>query len=264
MKRYLYIILMALFISCNNYLPGFDFENFKGTKAYKLAKAVENQDVKKIEEIVKGDNNLIDFLDPKFGHSLLMLSVANGLDKSASKLLALGANPNKKSSPTETNSEVTTAVFIACNKIYKRNCKTHILEILIKNGGDINDKIDVRYVNAKYVTKETPLMIATNSNCINLVKKVVELGADINDYNYLNGKGPLSNCIIHDNIDILEYLVIERNAEIPSYVFIRPAHNNTPREELTLIEFLNEQTYSKNSKNEKYKTSIINYIKNKK
>jgi ankyrin repeat protein len=261
MRNIIYFILIFLFVSCDGYLPGFNFESFKGTEAYELAIAVKNENVKKIEKIVKDNNNLINYLDPKFGHSLLMLSVANDLEKSVNKLLELGANPNKKSKPAfGINSEVTTAVFIACNKIYKKNCKTDILEILIKKGGRINDKIDVIYLNAKYITRETPLMIATKSNCIELVKKVIELGADINDYNYINGKGPLSNCIIYDNLDILEYLVIERKAKIPNYIFVRPAHNNTPRQEITLIEFLNEQKYPENSKNEDSKKKIINYI----
>lgn len=262
MRKYIYLLILILGTNCKNYLPGFDFDSFKETEANELAIAVKNQNLNLIEKIVKNNNNLIDFLDPKFGHSLLMLAVANDLEKSVNKLLELGADPNKKSKPiSNINSEITTPVFIACNKMYKGNCKTNILEILIKNGGNINDKIDVKYLNAKYITKETPLMIATMSNCIDLVKNVVELGANIDDYNYVNGKGPLSNCIIHDNLNILKYLVIEKKARIPSYVFVRPAHNNSSREEITLIEFLEEQKYSENSKNEKYKKEIIKYLK---
>ncbi len=264
MRKFIYIILVFLFISCDEYLPGFDFDNFKDTKAYELAIAVENEDIKKIEEIIKDNESLIDFLEPKFGHSLLMLSVANNLDKSVEKLLELGANPNKKSEPTSgVNSEVTTAIFIASDKVYKRNCRTDILELLVKYGGIIDDKIDVKYLNSNYITKETPLMIATKSDCIDLVKKIVELGADINDYSYVNGKGPLSNCIIHDNLNILEYLVIQQKAKIPNYIFVRQAHNNSPKQELTLIEFLNEQEYSTSSDNYKYKKRIINYLEEK-
>ncbi len=265
MKKFIILPLIFLLLnSCNPTLPGFDFKLFENTKASELAMAVKNENIKQIEQIVKGDNTLIDYLDPKFGHSLLMLSVANDLEMSAKKLLELGSNPNMRSKPSpEVSSDIITAVFIACNKIYKGNCHTDILELLIENGGKIDDQINVRYRNAKYTSNETPLMEATKSDCINLVKKVVELGADINDYNYKNGKGPLSNCIVHDNLKILEYLVIEKKAKIPPYVFVRPAHNNTKRQELSLVEFLNEQKYSENSKNGKSKKKIIDYLNNK-
>jgi ankyrin repeat protein len=263
MRKYIYIILATCLISCNNYLPGFDFENFKGTKAYELAIAVEKENTKKIEAIIEGNKNLIDYTEPKFGHTLLMLSVANNLQKSVKKLLELGADPNKKSEIINDKiSETTTAVFVASNKIYTRDCNTDILELLVQNGGEINDKIDVKYLNSNYITKETPLMIAAKSNCIDLVKKIVELGADINNYDYSYGKGPLSNSIIHDNLNILEYLVIEKKALIPKYVFVRPAHNNTPKEELTMIEFLEEQNYTKDSENYRYRERIINYLIN--
>lgn len=136
-----------------------------------------------------------------------------------------------------------------------------MLDGIIKNGGNVNDELNVKYLNAKYITKETPLMEATKYDCLNLVKKLVEFGADINNYNYKNGKGPLSNCIIYDNIEVLEYLVIQRKADIPKYVFVRPESNGVVRQELTLIEFLNEQTYPENSRNDKYKNEIISYIK---
>lgn len=252
MIKNIFILSLLIFTlySCESYLPGFDFKLFDNTDAEKLADAVKNEDLDDIERIVKENKTLIDFHDPKFGYTLLMLAVANDLEKSVKKLLELGANPNKRSEPPENkNSEIKTAVLISCNKIYKRNCKTNILEILIESGGNINESLEVKYLNSNYKTKITPLMIATKSNCINLVKKIVELGANINDYDYVNGKGPLSNCVVHDNLDILEYLVVEKKAKIPRYVFVRPEYKGVPREELTLIEFLKEKEYPEKSKN---------------
>lgn len=258
-------IIIALVSSCNDYLPGFNFKSFNGTPAEELSKAVENENLEEIEAIVRENRQLIDYLDPQYGHSLLMLSVANDLEKSADKLLELGADPNKRSRPPKgVKSEITTPVLVSCNKVYKGNCKTVILEMLIKNGGDINEEIEVKYLHSNYKTKETPLMIATESDCINLVKKLIELGADINDYDYVNGKGPLSNCVVHDNLGILEYLVIEKKAKIPPYVFIRPEYKGTPREELTLIEFLKEQKYPEKSNNRIIKKKILDYLNNEK
>lgn len=261
MKKYVYILLF-LISGCDNiyYLPGFDFESFKGTEAYELALAVKKENIDEIENIARNNEELIDFLDPKFGHSLLMLAVANGLDESAEKLLKLGANPNKRSQPSSENIEVTTPVFIACNYIYKGNCSSDILEMLIQYGGNINDQLEVRYLNATFITKETPLMIATESDCLYLIKKMVELGVDVNDYDYTNGKGPLSNCIIHDNLDVLEYLVIDMKAQIPDYIFVRPAYKGEPREELTIEDFLNEHSYPEWSSNYRIKQRILKFL----
>lgn len=257
-----FTILLTFVVSCDNYLPGFDFQNFEGTKASELARAVQNENTEKIEEILVLNRDLIDFTEPKFGYSLLMLSVANNLDKSVKKLLQLGADPNKKSEPNKNlETEVTTAVFISCNKVYRRSCSTNILELLIKHGGHINDKIQVQYYNSNYITEETPLMVATESNCIDLVKKIVDLGGDINAYDYSNGKGPITNSIIHDNLNILEYLIVEKKANIPNYIFVRPAHNNSKRQELTIIELLNEQEYDIKSSNYQYRKKIIEYIR---
>jgi ankyrin repeat protein len=260
----LFSLIILTFFSCKRYLPGFDFKLFDNTDAEKLADAVKNEDLNDIERIVKENKTLIDFHDPKFGHTLLMLAVANDLEKSTEKLLELGADPNKKSIQIgNLSAETTTPMFIACSKIYKKNfCDTTILKMLIDYGGDINAYFMVKFVNADYETKETLFTEVTKSDCLPVIKLLINSGIDINDYSYENGHGPITNTILLDNLDVLKFLIIEKKIKIPNYVFVRHAYKNDPRVELTLEEFLNEQKYDVDSDNYRIRKEILEYLKN--
>lgn len=265
MKRnVLFCLIILTFYSCESYLPGFDFKLFDNTEAVKLAEAVKNENLNDIERIAKKNKTLLDFHDPKFGHTLLMLAVANNLKKSTKKLLELGADPNKKSTPIENLSvDIDTPMFIACSKIYKKNfCDTTILKMLIKYGGDVNAHRIVKFVNADYKIKETLFTEATKSDCLPVIELLINSGIDINDYSYENGHGPIVNTIIQDNLRILKFLIIEKKIKIPNYVFVRHAYKNDPRVELTLDEFLNEQKYDVDSDNFRIRNEILEYLKN--
>lgn len=258
---YLFFLFFLVLSSCENYLPGFDFKSFDKTLVSELADAVKNENIKQIEFLVKSKKLPIDYLDPKFGHSLLMLSVANNLEKSTSKLLELGANPNLKSRKLE-GVEVNTAMFIACSDyLNQNNCKTNILNSLIRGGGNVNDTINVSFVGADYLVSVTPLMEASKGKCLNIVKFIVENGANINNYDYKEGQGPITNAIIQDRMEILRYLIIEKKATIPKYCFVVQAYNETKRQEYTVTEFLKKKKYRLGSENAKIKDEILNYLK---
>ncbi|WP_342330267.1 ankyrin repeat domain-containing protein [Pedobacter sp. FW305-3-2-15-E-R2A2] len=261
----IFFIGIIMLCSCTKYLPGFDFDLFKGTESYELALAVKRESIDEITQIVKEGKVSVDALDPKFGHSLLMLAVANDLSASVKRLLELGADPNKRSVTNSiTTNEIITPVFVACNYIYKKNyCDTTILKTLINYGGKVDDEIEVEFQNAEYKSIATPLIEATKSDCLDIVELLVQSGADINKYNYIEGNGPISSSIIHGNLNVLKYLIIDRNIKIPRYSFVRQAHNEVPREELTVTDFLNEQKYDENSKEFKVRKEIIDYLKKK-
>lgn len=264
MKNILFSLTILTFFSCECYLPGFDFKLFDNTDAEKLADAVKNEDLDDIERIVKENKTLIDFHDPKFGHTLLMLAVANDLEKSTGKLLELGADPNKKSIQIgNLSAEITTPMFIACSKYYKKNfCDTTILNMLIKHGGNVNTNRIVKFLGADYETKETLLTEASNFDCLPVIELLINSGIDINDYSYENGYGPISRAIIQDNLKILKYLIFEKKIKIPDYVYVRHAYKNDPREELTIQELLNEKKYDVDSENYKIRKEILEYLKN--
>ena len=261
---YLSFIICLLLNSCERNLPGFDFDSFNETPVEKLAQAVKRENLEQIENLVTVGKVQIDYLDPEFGHSLLMLAVANDLPNSTDKLLELGANPNLRSKlfAEEDSSYIVTPMFIACDHILNQNyCDTDLLESLIKYGGNVNDQIKIRYVGADYSVDRTPLLKASGGKCLKIVKFLVEAGAEINKYDYEKGTGPISEAIIHDRMDILRYLIIDKKALIPKYCFVSQAHNETPKKTYTTTELLLIKNYDKGSTNDKIKIEVLEYLK---
>jgi len=260
--KYLFLSLIIILCSCNRYLPGFDFDIFKETSSYELALAVKNESIDEITEIVVKKKIFIDAADPKFGHTLLMLAVANNLKASVKALLELGADANKRSKMKSSTNEVVTPLFICCNHIYKKEyCNIEVLRLLIDHGGKVDDEIDIQYTHSNYRSIETPLMLATKNDCLSVIKFLVQSGADINKYDYKDGHGPISNSIILGNLNVLRYLIIDRKAKIPKYCFVRQAHNESLREELTITDLLNEQDYVENTNEFHIKEEVISYLK---
>lgn len=250
-------------ISGNTY-PGFDFNNFKETPVSDLAKAVEDQNIFQIEKILKDTSINIDYEEPKYGASLLMLAVANNKTKSVEKLLQSGANPNKLDKFGDQS-----AIMIACD-YYIDNCNTDILKLLIEYGGNVNavKNIDRKRGEGGGIIgniHETVLMIAAGRAipCNERVKVLVEAGADINKCTYYDGYGAITTAIIQDNLDIVRYLVIENKAKIPEYCYrvTDPKSNNVNK--FTVSEFLNGEYYTPGSKNYKLREEIISYLDSK-
>jgi hypothetical protein len=105
-------------------------------------------------------------------------------------------------------------------------------------------------------------MVAAKNNCLGIVKVLLNAGADINMYTYYPGYGAITEALIHDNIEIAKYLIIDKGAKIPDYCFIRN-RGEKDEQKLTIIDMLNEQHYEPNTNNDKYKKEIIAYLKNK-
>lgn len=252
---------MAIWCSCNtnNYMPGFDFKLFKNTPVWELAKAVEKEDTSRITMILKDRSIKVDYHDPKLGNTLLMLAVTNHKKKSIIKLLEAGANPNERD-----YSDNATPLLYAC-EYHTDDCDTSILNMLIKRQADVNfiqniDRIEDN--GAHSIVKATVLMIAVESGCLNMVKVLLNSGADINRYTYNDGYGAITVGLIQDNLQIVKYLIIDKQARIPAYCFIRN-EGEKDEQRLTITDMLNEQHYDSSSDNFKYKEEIIGYLKSK-
>jgi len=263
MKNALFLSIVVLFISyscLSNYLPGFDFKLFNDSPVEELASAVKNENVDKINEILKDSSINVDFQESKYGHTLLMLAVANNKTKSVEALLKNGANPNLKSKDDEDNS---TTIFA---ENYSQICDTTIISLLLQYGGDINsiqyiDRIENNGMHSH--VKETALMISISNYCIEVVKFMVDKGAGINQYTYYDGYGAITEAILNEKLDVLKYLIIEKQANIPAYCFIRPAIDQDPEKYLTITDFLNEQKYESGSENYELRKEILEYLKSK-
>lgn len=267
-SRFLILLCSIVFLhSCNNifYLPGFDFSLFSKTPVRELAIAVEKEDVEKILEILNDQSISIDYQEPKFGHTLLMLAVANNKVKSTEILLENGANPNMLSYNKSTN-----AMLIACNGFYSESCDTTILSKLISFKGDLNQTIvyeeDSLNGNRKVVQRLLNTAISSRK-CLSFIKYMVNRGADINYFpNNDSTTGPITSSLFVDYLEVTNYLIIDVHAVIPSYIYKRPAnlgYVGEPEQYLTITDLLNEQHYEKGTENSRFREEIINYLQSK-
>lgn len=221
-KSAFFFCILIIFQSCHHtfdrQLPGFDFELFKDTPVEKLARAVEKDDMAKINEILATPVEL-DYKELKFGHTLLMVAVANNKINAVETLLKSGASPNLTS---KSNSN---AVTIAAEN-YSDICDTTIIYMLQKSGGDLNfiqtiDRIESNGMRS--FVQRTVLMIAARNDCFAISKYIIDNGANINEFTYYNGYGALTEALIQDNLRLAKYLIIDRHVIIPPYIFKRQA-----------------------------------------
>ena len=103
-KNIILILLLLMVISCDKFnreqkadtdkLRGGNYKLFQDTPAWELAKAVWDNDIDKITEEVKKNPQILNYQEPKYGNTLLHLSISNDDYKAFKELLRLGANPN--------------------------------------------------------------------------------------------------------------------------------------------------------------------------
>ena len=136
MKHFLFLVLFVCF-SCIEPnvkdMLGDDFRLYKHTPAWSLAKAVEDEDTTEISKQVLQMHIPVDYRDPKYKQTLLMLATRTNKIESVEKLLALGANPNAHDDSTKYFGE--SAVLSACRFT---GPSSKILALLLKYGGDPN------------------------------------------------------------------------------------------------------------------------------
>ncbi|MES2766985.1 MAG: ankyrin repeat domain-containing protein [Bacteroidota bacterium] len=263
-KIYIIFLLPAFLSSCSFYLPGYNFALFNNSPVEELAEAVEDEDLEEIEEILKENKSIVDYQEPKFGNTVLMLAVANNKNKSARKLLQLGANPN-----TNSKKDDKTPLIIASNNFHNNTCNTEIVKDLIHFGADVNFVQHDFESNPTVGVNSTALLEAASSGkCFEIVKLLVENGANINySTQQNNGSGAVMLAIVSENLEIARYLLVEKHAMIPRYIYV--VKENTPEERLiTITDVLNDDDRAvlrlkKGPYRDKLKQEILDYLQSK-
>jgi hypothetical protein len=207
MKKIILYILLLIVVSCNkidkdkkvdkNKLLGADYRLFQDTPAWSLAKAVWDDDVDKIYEEVKKNPQIINYQESKYGKTLLHLSSYNNNFKSFKELLKLGANPNIADS-----SHCSTPLIEVAQSFEN---KLKYAEELIKYHANVN-YIECSEGNLEQKTNLTPLIAASGRNNLEMVKLLVENGANIN-YTNSNDEDAISLATLSKNYDIVLYLL---------------------------------------------------------
>ena len=207
MKSLYYVIIIFLLLSsCREIivdktrLKGWDYRLFQETPAWELAKAVQDGRVSRIKSIIQEDSTLINYQEPRFGETLLMLAIWNDDYKSFSTLLENNANVN-----IYDTYDGTSAIILTC----EYNLGKKYVEKLLEYGANPND-IEVGERRAGNNTRYTPLRGAVENGNIETVKLLLQAGADVNYYDEF-GTCALKQAAYLDYNKIV-LLLIENNA----------------------------------------------------
>jgi len=266
-EKYLWITLFVVtvlifsgtyYYFSNIYQPenmlGRDIRLFRNTPVWELAKAVDKEDVEKINRLVKSKDVPVDFREPRFGQSLLIWATDCGREKSVEALLKLGADANLQDHYHGDN-----AIIIASgSSFYSEDwCRSNLLRMILQYGGDPNSKTPLRLNESGGRSgEETPLTKAS-SVCLEKVKLLVDAGANI-DYVSENGvENPLAMSLSWKKIDIVRYLLIEKGADYRNAEKWITSQGDT----ITVSKRLRDWTFPLDSEEYKIKMEIVEYLK---
>lgn len=256
------MVFCCLLLACvsKSELTGRDYRLFQNTPAWDLAQAVQDEDVKEIDKIVKESPELINYQEPKYGNTLLMLTIMNQQMKPFKALLERNADVS-----IHNTYDGTSALIEACRlKFYD----IKYAQMLIDYGADIND-VETGERKKGNSTRETPLISATNSGKIEFVELLVKNGVNINYKNEF-GQSALSQSVKLKNYDISLYL-LQNGADYKQPVFYRPDYTmpseledpNDKGEPVYLWDVLREDFSDLDTDEYKNKMQIVDFLKSK-
>ena len=224
------------------YPPGYDFALFKDSPVRELAKAVEKDDSSMIIRALKLEKPSINYQEPKYGSSLLLLSIMNYRPTAIKLLLEFGADPNLRSKEDNSTPFLTACEYGAnANYQYAAQSWQSMFVLLLDHGANVNDSSTrVRTNNGvKYDTvTTTALEYLVEFSSLDVIKLALEKGARLDIYPR-NGTRSILVSASH-NLPVLKYLLEKKGVPIPDYAVIRQA--GTPAErKITLRDLLVEK-----------------------
>lgn len=262
------LVFSCLLLSCSNInrdtpvdktdLTGDDYRLFQNTPAWELAKAVQDENEKKINEIVSKDSKLINYQEPKYGNTLLMLTVSNQQMKSFKILLEQKADVNIHNSY-----EGTSALIEACSF---KQYEIEYAEMLLQNGANAND---VQTDKSEPNKVKSALMKSAKTGKLDLVKLLIKNGANVN-YQNEYGQSALSESIMGSRYEVSYYL-LQNGADYKRPIFYRPDYsipveNQDPNDKgkpMYLVDVLREAFLDFDTDEYKYKMQIVDFLKSK-
>ena len=266
----LQLVFACLLFSCSNMcrekivdkseLTGRDYRLFQNTSAWELAKAVEDENTKKIDKIVSENPEIINYQESKYGNTLLMLTIMNQQLKPFKALLKRGADVNIHSTFDGTSS-----LIKACSsKFYNIT----FVKMLIEYGADVND-VETGERRKENGTRLTPLIAASRTGRLDLVRFLVSKGADVNYQNEF-GQSALSESVMVDEYKVAYYL-LQNGVDYNRPIYYRfdysvPIEKSDPKDKgkpMYLWDVLKEDLSEFGTSEYKYKMRIIDFLKSK-
>jgi ankyrin repeat protein len=253
------IISLVLAHSCTlkSEMPGFEGGLFKNSPLSKIAKAIEDGDSNYVKHILKEKSLDLNYHEPKYGNTVLMLAVAQNQFEIVNTLLINGANVD------ETDYyDNATALIYACNN-YSLDCSTKMVELLIDYKANVNFKQKINRVEQNGAVSKvinTPLTLASKNGCISVAQTLLNAGADINISTYYEGYGAITEALLQENLEMARFLIIERKAKIPTYCFIRNQGSHS-EQLISVAELIGNIKTSQNKNSNKIKIELLEYLR---
>jgi len=271
MKKYVLLISMILcIVGCEkmtrerkvdkSYLTGMDYRLFQDTPAWELAKAVQDEDAEKIKQIVDKNPKLINYQEPIYGGTLLMLTIRNQQMKSFRLLLEHKADINIYDTFSGTS-----AIINSCGSI---ECGIKYVQILIQKGANVND-IEIGRRKKDNSTRFTPLIAASGFGRLDIVKLLVSNKADINYMNEFD-QTAFSESVMTESYNVSIFL-LQHGADYKRPVFYRPdysipSENRDPKDKgkpMYIVDVLREDFFELGTDKYEYKMEIVDFLKSK-
>lgn len=150
---------------------------FKNTEAFRLAQAVEKEDLNKIEKTVKENPELLDITNNTTGSNVLDLSLTLEKFEAFKKLLELGANPNF------VNPYSKRSILIEACKFYWKpepySIDLRYIELLLQKGANPNYALEKNFTNEKgHYQRATSAIHEASKLDLEMVKLLIKHGAD--------------------------------------------------------------------------------------
>ena len=250
---FLAAILIILF-SCNNRetkvdkseLLGDDYRLFQNTPAWELAKAVEDENEDKINELINKDRKLLNYQEPIFGSTLLMLTIKNQQYKPFEVLLK-----NKASTKIHDTYEGSSALIEACSSKYY---DVKFAKLLLEYGANVNDvQVDIDNEGKT----RTPLMLASKTGKADLVELLIKKGADLN-YQNKSKQSALSESIMVNEYKTV-YLLLKNGADYNLPI----DYNEEQNKAYYLVDELRFHLIDLDTEEYEYKMKIVDFLKSK-
>lgn len=252
-----FILLISLVSGCAEGWPELNYKQFDNPEIIELTKAVQSEDVNEIEQLVKIKKVSIDYQDPKNGNTLLKVAILTQKKSSIKKLLELGANPNIKNKLTDES-----PFLFACSNYSIGMTDIELIDLLIKNGANINSEQTYSHSNGSYF--QTPLMLSVDVSETNpkddLFYFLIEKGANINQFSSDSLGCVLWKTASYNRMDLLKFLIFQKKCIIPKIANIRDKGTKEEEKE-TLVKYLGDKKYEKGSKKYELRNEILEYLK---
>lgn len=206
-----------------DYVPNMtDVRLYENTPVWKLAKAVNDENIEDIKYYVNKNPGWINYQEPKYNATLVFWSVANEKYNSLKALLELGADPNIRAQYGGSQTPLYMAsCYSSVDNEFKQDPK--YISLLLKYHADPNQPYlgGDKYENSTEIGT-SPLMHSIGCG-LEKVKTLIAGGADIN-YRTKNNQSALTEAISHvgrnggyDDLIVSQYLVVEKKINVNTY-----------------------------------------------